>query len=204
MLPVSPVAFSLGAFTWSFAEYALHRFAGHAPRAPRREGARRSLLDGDFGSEHQAHHTDTRYFTPTRHKLLAGAVALSGVGTLASLVVGPRHGLSFALGFGAMYAGYEIEHRRTHTHAPIGPYTRWTRRHHLYHHFGSPKTNHGVTSPLWDLAFGTYRRPGVIKVPVRHAPLWLCDPETGDVKPEYRDEYVLARPRQNSPAAVNP
>lgn len=204
MLFVSPIAFSLGAATWSFAEYTLHRFAGHAPRVPRREGSRPGLFDGDFGSEHQAHHTDTRYFTPTSRKLLAGTVVLTGLGATASLLVGPRRGLSFALGFGAMYAAYEIEHRRTHTHAPIGPYTRWTRRHHLYHHFGSPKMNHGVTSPVWDLVFGTYRRPGVIKVPERHAPLWLCDPVTGDVKPEYQHEYVLSRRAQNRPAAPSP
>lgn len=191
MLLVSPIAFSLGALTWSFSEYALHRFAGHGPRKPRREGERRSLLDGDFGSEHQAHHADTRYFTPTSHKLMAGAVVMSGLGTAASLVVGPRLGVSFVLGLGSMYAAYEIEHRRTHTHAPRGPYTRWTRRHHLHHHFSSTRSNHGVTSPVWDIVFGTYERPGVTKVPRRHAPLWLCDPETGAVKPEYRQDYAL-------------
>ncbi|MCC6668389.1 MAG: hypothetical protein IT375_31890 [Polyangiaceae bacterium] len=47
------------------------------------------LFDGDFGSEHQAHHTDTRYFTPTERKVKAAAVALGALGTLGSLAFGP-------------------------------------------------------------------------------------------------------------------
>ncbi|MEB2312755.1 MAG: sterol desaturase family protein [Sorangiineae bacterium] len=188
----SPFAFASGAFAWTFAEYALHRFAGHADRAPRSATRRRRLFDGDFGSEHQAHHADTRYFTPTSHKVVAAAIAVTGVGVLASLLFGPRRGVSFAAGFAGAYAAYEIEHRRTHTHAPTGPHTRFTRRHHLSHHFTNPKLNHGVTTPLWDVVFGTYLRPGVIRIPRRHAPPWLVDPETGEVRAEHRAGYALA------------
>ena len=76
MIPlISPLSFGLGALAWSFGEYALHRFSGHGPRAkPRQKKA--GLFDGDFGSEHQAHHADTRYFTPTSRKLGLAAVTL--------------------------------------------------------------------------------------------------------------------------------
>lgn len=194
---ISPIAFAAGVATWSFAEYAIHRFAGHAPRQRKDATPVKgwkgmvSPFQGDFGAEHQAHHTDTRYFTPTRRKVMAASVALGGLGVAGSLLVGPRRALSFVLGFGAMYTAYEVEHRRTHTHAPRGAYTRWTRRHHLFHHFGNPKMNHGVTSPIWDLAFGTYVKPGIIRVPVRHAPTWLLD-DQGEVRPEYYGEYELA------------
>jgi hypothetical protein len=197
--------------TWSLAEYVLHRFAGHAPRPRRSEvpekkgwAAKLSPMQGDFGAEHQAHHTDTRYFTPTHRKVLAASIALGTGATVGALLVGPRRALSFVLGFGAMYTAYEVEHRRTHTHAPRGAYTRWTRRHHLYHHFGNPKMNHGVTSPIWDRVFGTYVEPGVIRVPVRHAPLWLLD-ESGEVRAPYRGEYELAgvpRAEDRAPAAA--
>ncbi|MEZ4219375.1 MAG: sterol desaturase family protein [Polyangiaceae bacterium] len=186
---MSPVAFALGAATWSFAEYSLHRFVGHGPRASKRGGSR-GLLDGDFGSEHQAHHSDTRYFTPTAHKARAAALVVPAIGALGSFLVGPRRGISFALGFGLAYAGYEVEHRRVHTHAPRGPYTRWSRRHHLAHHFTNPHLNHGVTSPLWDHVFGTYLPPGKVRVPRRHVPDWLLDAE-GNVKAEYADDYEL-------------
>lgn len=203
---ISPVAFAAGVMSWSLAEYTLHRFAGHAPR-PRKSEARStgwrawlSPLQGDFGAEHQAHHTDTRYFTPTRRKVLAASVALGAGAVAGSFLVGPRRALSFIAGFGSMYTAYEIEHRRTHTHAPRGAYSRWTRRHHLYHHFGSPKMNHGVTSPVWDMLFGTYVEPGVIRVPVRHAPRWLLD-ERGEVRGEYRAEYELASSRREPDSA---
>ncbi len=207
----SPFAFAAGAMTWSFGEYVIHRFAGHAPRGRKSEtpvsGWRAVLspLQGDFGAEHQAHHADTRYFTPTYRKVLAASVVLGTGGAIGSLLVGPRRAWSFVLGFGAMYTAYEVEHRRTHTHAPRGAYTRWTRRHHLFHHFGSPRMNHGVTSPIWDIAFGTYEKPGVIRVPVRHAPLWLLD-DQGKVRREYRAEYELASARRTedtTPAAAS-
>jgi hypothetical protein len=193
MIPfISPLAFGLGAFSWSFAEYALHRFSGHGPRA-RVSQRKPGLFDGDFGSEHQAHHADTRYFTPTSRKLAAAAVALPALAAAGSLLVGPRRALSFVLGLGSAYACYEVLHRRTHTHAPRGPYSRWARRHHLHHHFESPRSNHGVSTPLWDLVFGTLERPGRIRVPRRHAPLWLLDPETGRVRSEFASDYELAR-----------
>ncbi len=77
------------------------------------------------------------------------------------------------------------------THAPRGFYGRWARKHHLSHHFSNPNTNHGVTSPVWDLVFGTYADHGKMRVPRRHAPLWLLD-ETGRVRPEYADGYEVA------------
>jgi hypothetical protein len=48
--------------------------------------------------------------------------------------------------------------------------------------------NHGVTSPVWDKAFGTYDDPGVVTVPRRMAPTWLLDAD-GEVRPELADDY---------------
>ena len=201
MLFVSPIAFALGAASWSFSEYVLHRFLGHAPRqaaSARRPG----LFDGDFGSEHLAHHADTRYFTPTSRKLKAAAVMIPALGTVGSFVVGPRRAWSFAVGFGLCYASYEIVHRRTHTHAPRGAYSRWARRHHLYHHFHNPRSNHGVTTPVWDYLFGTNEEPSVIRVPERHAPQWLFEPATGEVHARYADDYVIVRRQAQADAAA--
>ena len=89
----------------------------------------------------------------------------------------------------SMYFGYEVAHRRTHTHPPRNRYGRWARRNHLHHHFGAPMRNFGVTSPLWDKVFGTYDEPGVVTVPGRMAPVWLLD-ETGAVKAAFADDYL--------------
>jgi hypothetical protein len=45
-----------------------------------------------------------------------------------------------------------------HVRGPRTRYARWPARNRLYHHFGKPNRNHGVTSPLWDLVFGTHDR----------------------------------------------
>jgi hypothetical protein len=55
--------------------------------------------------------------------------------------------------------------------------------------------NHGVTTPVWDLVFGTYERvDGAVAVPRRLAMRWLCD-EHGEVRPEYAGDYRLVGTR---------
>lgn len=108
--------------------------------------------------------------------------------------------LWFTLGFSVMYTAYELIHRRPHTHAPRGWYSRWTRRHHFLHHYGSPRKNHGVTSPIWDIVFRTYEKPSLVRVPPKHAPAWLMDEQTGEVRSEYAADYEIARKRRRIPA----
>lgn len=190
---ISPLAFAAGALGWSLAEYTIHRFVGHGP--PKKSGrppSRLAGLSGDFGAEHLKHHVDPAYFAPTSAKVKAGATVLSAGGVVLSFLGGPRFGVSYTLGFGAMYTAYEIAHRRAHTHAPTGPYSRWLRKHHLHHHYGSPKVNHGVTSPLWDLVFRTFEPTGTVRVPDVRAPEWMVD-DAGNLRPEHAQDYELVR-----------
>lgn len=53
--------------------------------------------------------------------------------------------------------------------------------------------NHGVTSPIWDIVFGTYVEPEQIRVPEKLAMEWLCDPQSGDVHTSFAHDYVLRR-----------
>ena len=201
MLLVSPLGVALGAASWSLMEYSIHRWVGHGPSAGSKR--RRHALDaitGDSGAEHLKHHADPTYFTPTSRKVTAASVVVGGIGLCASALAGPRFGLGFALGLGATYAAYELTHRRTHTHPPTGPYSRWTRKHHLHHHYGSPKTNHGVTSPVWDVVFGTYAEPGRVRIPEHRAPVWMLDDE-GQLWPELTKDYEIRRRPSRQPAA---
>lgn len=159
---IAPVALLLGAASWSAAEYAIHRFVGHGPkRAPPRSILGRFTPSGlayEFRREHLAHHADPSYFAPTSRKVLAAAVVMP-VATLAlAPLVGLRRSASFVAGFALAYGAYEVLHRRIHTHPARGPYGRWRRRHHLLHHQKTPRANHGVTSPLWDVVAGTLKR----------------------------------------------
>lgn len=192
------IAIALGALTWSASEYAIHRFVGHGPRRTSEPGLRNLLtlrgLAAKFNEEHVAHHSDPSYFAPSSQKAVGAAVALTLMGTVGSLLVGPRRGLAFGAGFAASYVGYEILHRRIHTHAPRGPYGRWTRRNHLLHHHKSPSKNHGVTNPVFDLLFGTHTPVQVVKVPRQSPPAWLVDPATGEVRTAFAADYSLTRP----------
>ncbi len=194
----SPLAFAAGALGWTAAEYALHRLVGHGPR--RRRPARwyqriaPSGLLAEFNEEHLAHHADPTYFAPSSHKAAAAVAVVSMVGPVASALVGRRRGWSYAVGFSLFYLGYEVLHRRVHTHPPTDWYGRWRRRHHLQHHHRSPKDNHGVTTPLFDHVFGTAVPLQRVKVPRRQAPAWMLD-EAGEVRAAYADDYELVGTR---------
>jgi len=177
------VAALLGVLTWTFLEYLIHRYMGHDKR----------FRKSPFGVEHLRHHIEGDYFAPSWKKALfaLGVVALLSLPAIA--LAGRAAGLAYVAGLVGFYGVYELIHRLDHTHAGIGPYGRWTRRHHFYHHFVDGRMNHGVTSPLWDLVFGTYRKPEVITVPRRLRMRWLVDPRTGEVAAAHADTFVLAR-----------
>jgi sterol desaturase/sphingolipid hydroxylase (fatty acid hydroxylase superfamily) len=130
------------------------------------------------------------YFAPWWQKALAALAASGLLLPLAVLAGGPAPGLAFTAGFIAMYLAYEVLHRRAHTRPPRGPYGRWRRRHHFAHHFLDPRRGQGVTSPLWDFAFGTRLPAARVRVPRRLAMPWLVDAR-GELRPEYADDYEL-------------
>ena len=173
--------FALGVLTWTFLEYVMHRWLGHDRR----------FRKGMFAAEHIRHHIEGDYFAPTWKKVVFAATGTALLAPLAVLALGAAHGLAYVAGLMLFYGAYEVLHRREHTHAGLGAYGRWARRHHFYHHFENARVNHGVTSPLWDIVFGTYRKPGVIHVPDRLCMAWLRDPETGRVRREHAAAFVL-------------
>jgi sterol desaturase/sphingolipid hydroxylase (fatty acid hydroxylase superfamily) len=175
------LAFALGVLSWTLAEYLLHRFHGHHARGR-----------NEFSREHLRHHARRHYFTPTRRKVVTAAPALAVVGGVAALLAGAAPALAFTGGFAVMYVAYEVMHRRVHTHPARGFYGRWMRRHHLHHHFGNPWSNHGVTSPVWDVVFRTLERPGVVRVPRQLAMPWLVD-DAGELRPEHAADYAIGR-----------
>lgn len=177
------VALALGALSWSLLEYVIHRWLGHDAR----------LRPNPFAKEHVRHHSQGDYFAPTHKKAIAALLALLAVAGPAVALAGVVLGAAYALGLVGFYVLYEVLHRREHTRVGFGPYGRWARRHHFWHHFGNASKNHGVTSPLWDWVFGTYEEPGVIVVPERLKMPWLVDPATGDVPASLAAHYRIRR-----------
>ena len=198
---MSAAFFFLGGAAWSLAEYTLHRYVGHGPkrRAPTSVLGRLtpSGLLAEFNREHLAHHADPRYFAPTSRKVLAAAAVIPVVTGALAPIVGVRRAASFAAGFTATYAAYEILHRRIHTHPPKGRYGRWARRHHLQHHLKDPRANHGVTSPIWDHAFRTLEPLRRVRITKRTAPPWFFTPD-GALASGLADDYELVGERDKT------
>lgn len=174
-------AAALGVLTWTLLEYLIHRWMGHDRR----------FRKSPFGVEHVRHHIEGNYFAPTWKKLIVAAVVIAVLIGPAILVAGVAAGSAYVAGLITFYGMYEWLHRREHTHAGIGPYGRWARRHHFHHHFVDGRRNHGVTTPIWDFVFGTYERPSVIRVPTKLCMQWLRDPATGTIRAEHAQTYQL-------------
>lgn len=171
----------LAAAGWSLAEYLMHRFAMHELKGR-----------GLASREHLRHHAErdsvleSWYFAWTGVVVVATLLAFG-----ATRVLGPV-GVCLGVGWVGAYGFYDWIHWRAHRRPVAHPYERWVRRHHFHHHFGHPMVNHGVTSPFWDIVFGTYERvDGPLRVPRRMAMVWLTD-DDGEVRPEYAADYALA------------
>ena len=173
------IYFFSGAFLWTFLEYILHRFLGHWKKGT-----------SAFTQEHLRHHREAHYFAPATKKAAAAAVVFSANAVAVGFFAGWWQGFAFICGLGLMYFTYEAIHKRLHTHAPIGLYGKWLRKHHFYHHFKDPKKNHGVTTPLWDLVFRTNVDPEVVPVPRKFSLPWLIDVD-GNILPDFAQDYSL-------------
>ncbi len=142
----------LGWLIWSLLEYLLHRFLFHwVPHHRRIRKMVRSL--------HFNHHGDPRnpdkilvrpqYSLPVSAFFLGGFYLVTGTLFAASALL-----TGIWLGF--LY--YELVHYRLHLSKADGGLLKHQRHGHFYHHFVDPNNCFGVTSPLWDWVFGTYRR----------------------------------------------
>ncbi len=183
---------AIGASLWTLGEYLMHRFGMHELRGK-----------GLASREHLRHHAERDSILESWWFAWAGVLGVGfALGAGAARVLGPA-GACLGVGWVAAYGFYDWIHFRAHRRHVAHPYERWVRRHHFHHHFGHPMANHGVTTPIWDMVFGTYERvDGAVAVPRRLAMRWLCD-EAGSVRPEYAADYRLVgtRPFDSQQAA---
>jgi dihydroceramide fatty acyl 2-hydroxylase len=156
----------IGIVSFTFVEYVLHRWGGHAS------------VRGIWGHsvrKHLEHHTTPTYFPRTHQKLGAVLCVLPCVGF--GVALGWAAGLGMFIGLAGGLALYEYVHMSMHNRLtpPRTAYGRWVSQLHLHHHFVDATTNHGITSPLWDLLLGTYRKPGVVRAPNKPGvtPRWI-------------------------------
>lgn len=142
---------ALGVFSWTLLEYLLHRFVFHY------EPADGSELEKDaMWLIHGIHHDypwdrDRLVMPPIVTAIIACGVwfGFRWLGTAER---------AWMAGMVAGYVWYDLTHYYLHHASPTTPAGKWLRRYHLVHHFQTPDVRYGITTPLWDLVFGTYPR----------------------------------------------
>ena len=148
-----PLGLLLGIFLWTFTEYTLHRFVFHLkPRKPWQE--RVTFLF--HGVHHAQPQLKTRLVMPP---VVSIPMALLTYGLIyLVLQVVPGSGVWINPIFAGLLIGYliyDLTHYATH-HFPMRVgYLKYIKRYHNQHHYKTPDQRFGVSSPLWDIVFGT-------------------------------------------------
>lgn len=145
---VIALLFASGLLFWTLTEYVLHRFVFHYhPKSP--WGQR---IHWTFHGVHHDYPSDPLrlVMVPSVSLPLAGLFYL-----LFHLLLGAAFAAPFAAAFLTGYLFYDITHYAVH-HFPVrGAVFGTLREWHMRHHFQDPENGFGVSSPLWDLVFGT-------------------------------------------------
>jgi len=133
-----------GVAFWTFAEYWIHR----------------SLFHGPFAAMHDEHHRQPKAFIGVGS---SGTFAAFGVTwLLLAALLGEARACAVLAGLISGYLVYCVVHGGLHHFAGrgFGRYGAMMLRLHNAHHRGGSRSGHanfGVTSPLWDVVFRTWR-----------------------------------------------
>jgi sterol desaturase/sphingolipid hydroxylase (fatty acid hydroxylase superfamily) len=165
--------FFAGILVWTVAEYFVHRYAFHA--TPQIEAEVRDIVATlEPGEPAFAKITGLRH----KHYFLAHGVHHDFPNDSKRLVMPPSASIPLAilfyvlfwLVFGstfgpAAFAGlvfgylvYDTVHYAVHHFNLHGRVMLYLKKHHFRHHYQDSTNDFGVSSPLWDLILGTWRR----------------------------------------------
>ena len=143
-----------GLLSWGLLEYGLHRFVFHYEA---RSELGRKLLYAAHLSHHENPESTNRIFA----SLVMSVPIATVYWLLAWAATGSwRVGSYLFVGLAAGYFYYEWIHFHFHHGRPRLRFLRYLRKYHLLHHHQTPDLRFGVTSPLFDLVFGTFRPLG--------------------------------------------
>jgi dihydroceramide fatty acyl 2-hydroxylase len=144
----------LGFLSWGLVEYVLHRFIFHFDA--RLNSDRKFVY-----AAHLSHHENPRERDHLFASMQISVPLAAAYWLLAWVALGTWRAASYLLiGLIAGYFCYEWLHFQAHHRRPRLPLFRYLRKYHLLHHYRTPGLRFGVTSPLFDLLFGTFRPVG--------------------------------------------
>lgn len=140
-----------GLLVWTLTEYVFHRFLFHFKPT---SGFGKKLVYLFHGVHHDfPQEADRLVMPPTSSLPIAAFMFLLHYATAGWAA------LPVYTGFLCGYLYYEFVHYSVHfkRRKPLG-WTEKQRKNHFLHHFRDPTDRYGVTSPLWDFIFGTYKK----------------------------------------------
>jgi sterol desaturase/sphingolipid hydroxylase (fatty acid hydroxylase superfamily) len=139
--------FALGVVIWTFTEYTMHRWVFHYQPSSRWGKQLHFLL---HGVHHDYPKDASRLVMPP---VVSVPLALLFCG-LFFLVFGRLAPAAFA-GFLVGYLFYDMVHYATHHFSMKRGVWLFLKKYHMRHHYDDDHVGYGVSSPLWDYAFGT-------------------------------------------------
>ena len=143
--------FLTGVLSWGLIEYCLHRLVFHFD-AQSEKG--RKLVYG----VHLSHHTDPKNMDDLFASLRLSLPLALCYCLLAWAVMGSWQSMVYLfIGLTAGYFYYEFMHYQAHHRSPRLRLFRYLKKYHLLHHHQSSAVHFGVTSPVFDYLFGTFR-----------------------------------------------
>ena len=142
---------STGVLTWGLVEYLLHRFVFHFD-AQSEKG--RNFVYAMHLSHHANPKTMDDLFTSLRVSL---PIALCYCLLAWALMRSWQAMVYLFIGLIAGYFSYEFLHYQAHHRAPRVRVFRYLKKYHLLHHHQTSALRFGVTSPVFDYLFGTFK-----------------------------------------------
>jgi len=145
------VLFLSGLAFWTLFEYFMHRYVFHfTPKGKLQE--RISFIF--HGVHHQYPNDKKRLVMPITLSLAIAVLLLSLTWALFGTWT-----WAYSAGFTTGYLAYDMTHYSIHHFKP--PNIQWVKRlwkSHIDHHFRDSNKGYGVSSPFWDVVFGTLQK----------------------------------------------
>jgi 4-hydroxysphinganine ceramide fatty acyl 2-hydroxylase len=139
--------FAGGLFTFTLAEYCIHRFIYHIDHDTYNPDSWKYLM---HGIHHDYPRDEERLAMPP---ILGITVAAIFFMLFKSIMIYQVY--AFYPGFITGYALYLLVHYAVHALRPPRNFLRYLWKHHSLHHYKYPDKAFGVTSALWDIVFNT-------------------------------------------------
>ncbi len=139
--------FVVGFFSWTLAEYLLHRFLFHMAPDNKVKNAIQYTL---HGVHHEYPKDKSRIVMPP-----AGALLIGGALFIVFWIPMQTYAFAFVPGFLMGYVTYAFMHYAIHAYQPPRNFLKILWVNHGIHHYKDDDKGFGVSSPLWDYIFGT-------------------------------------------------